>query len=157
MVRNITQMKHWRNYTMSNFSKFKPHDDVQTLYGTKGKVLKTYKLDGEFMVHVQFESGPRSDYKESDLKFFHKDISGRKYEHVRDAGDKCPKCRTPWTKTAFGAKAWKDCVPCKKTSEELTGVSSVYMAETKEEPTEDDMDNWLDMLSAWDDSDDWLD
>ena len=128
---------------MSNFSKFKRGDMVKNTADRPGKVLNTYKQDGEFMIHVQMDSGFRTDYLESDLKFYHKDIEHNKKIAPEHIGDKCPKCNTPWTKTRFGTRNWKDCLPCGKTAEDLLDKN------TREEISFDDSGGWDDLMADW--------
>ena len=128
---------------MSNFSKFKRNDRVKNSNGRKGKVLDTYRQDGEFMIHVEMDSGFRQDYKESDIQFYHKDIENKKRVADDYIGDKCPKCSTPWTLTRFGAKQWKDCLPCGKTAEDLLDKNT--QVDTDKE-MQDLLDEWNGMI-----------
>ena len=129
----------------SNFSKFKRGDKVKNALGRTAEVISTYKLDGEFMVHVAMDSGFRTDYKESDLKFYHKDIEHIKKIGEEHIGDKCPKCQTPWTNTNFGTRRWKDCLPCGKTAEELLDNNTKA---TLDDP--DDMEDFFDFMKGFD-------
>lgn len=104
---------------MSNFSKFKRGDKIINNADRSGKVLDTYKQDGKFMIHVQMDSGFRTDFKEDELRFYHEDIEHKKRIGEEYIGDKCPKCGTLWTRTVFGNRKWSDCIPCGKTAEDI--------------------------------------
>lgn len=109
---------------MSNFSKFKSGDKVKTIHGSKAKILRTWKtVSGDFKAEIEMESGFKYEYDEKDLKFYHEDIEQYKRIDEKYIGDKCPNCDTPWTKTAFGAKTWYDCIPCKAKAEDLLSYS----------------------------------
>ena len=104
---------------MSNFSKFKRGDRVKNRLDSPGTVLKTSREDGEFIIYIEMDSGLKTDYKQSELKFYHKDIEKRKLIDHKYIGDNCPKCGTKWKKTSFGAKTWYDCLGCKRTAEDI--------------------------------------
>lgn len=137
----------------SNFSKFKRGDKVKTAHGRIGKVIGTYKSDGDFMVHVEMDSTFRDDFKEDDLKFYHPDIEHRKQIGAEHIGDKCPKCNTPWTKTSFGTRKWKDCLVCKKTAEEILDHNTRLTVKTDLDDDVDDMDDfakdWYKIMADW--------
>jgi hypothetical protein len=131
---------------MSNFSKFKRSDRIKTKNGSVGTVLNTYRQDGKFMIHVESDSGMRTDYKEEELTFYHEDIESIKSVAPEHIGDKCPICQTPWTITRFGVKNWKDCKPCGKTAEDLLDRNTQHVS--KKDATYD-MEDYYDTLSAW--------
>lgn len=106
---------------MSNFSKFKRGDIVETTYGTVGSVMTVNKKDDSFDVRVKCTDGSQLTFDQSNLKFHNKPLK-RKYIKFEDLGDNCPVCSTKFKITRFGAQEWKDCLPCNKTAEEVVEV-----------------------------------
>ncbi len=132
---------------MKNFSKFKRGDRVKTNYGAKCKIIGVYRKEDvdEFMYHVESDTGFRSDYKESELLFLYDDLEDKSAMTDEHLPDKCPKCKTPWTRTAFGARVWKDCTSCKKTAEELCDQG----LKTSKKDVDYDEDEWYNVLKDW--------
>lgn len=122
-----------------NFPKYKYGDKVETEFGKKGVVKSICKTDGEFMITVSYDEGSSSVFKEAELSFTSDFTETKKEVHI---GTICPMCQTKFKLTNFGAKVWKDCIPCGKTAEELCTKAA--------EPEEDDQ---LD-FGLWD-SGDW--
>ena len=103
---------------MSNFCKFKRGDIVETTYGTVGSVIITNKTKDSFDVRIKCTDGTTMTFDEGNLKFHNKELK-RNTIKFEDLGDECPVCSTEFKVTRFGAKEWKDCLPCKKTAEDI--------------------------------------
>ena len=103
-------------------------------------------------------------YKEDDLKFRYPDLEDKPKLNMEYVGDKCPRCRTPWTITRWGHKAWYHCKQCKKKAEDLILGSSEppplpnTKGSSSDEPsTLEDWDDFLNQLDFNDgDYDDWF-
>lgn len=112
---------------MSNFSKFKVGDLVETTYGIRGKVINVKKTDTSFDIRVEVAATKiELVFDQINLKFYAPEKE--KKLSFEDIGDTCPVCSTKFTVTKFGANSWKDCIPCGKKAEDIstTKVSNAF-------------------------------
>jgi len=139
-------------------NKFKIGDKVENKRGVRGKV---FKIEGRKIYFIA-EYGTEFDAHEDDLKFYYPQYEGKSRVNIEYRGDNCPRCRTPWTKTTFGAKVWYHCKKCNKKAEDLIlGFSSPppIPDDAKKGSVDGDLLKELEqLLSGWDDDDfdDWF-
>lgn len=133
-------------------NKFKVGDKVENKRGVRGKV---FKIEGK-KIHFRADYGTEFDAHEDDLKFYYPQYENKNKVNMEYVGDKCPRCRTPWTITRWGSKAWYHCEKCKKKAEDLILGSSTPPPIPKEKGAVDDslLEELEQLFSSYDD-DDW--
>lgn len=132
-------------------NKFKVGDKVRTASGIDGTITKIDKLK----IYVTTVYGTELTYKEEELKFRYPDLENKPRLNYEYVGDKCPRCRTPWTITTFGSKKWYHCKPCNKKAEDLILGNSAPTSLPKDSSSGessfiDDLDDWDAFLKAID-------
>lgn len=121
-------------------NKFKVGDKVENHIGVVFRVLK--------VMTVVSPGGRSFDYRlehwnkdpvlgeitisENYLSFSYETMHKTK-PIVTNVGDNCPVCQTPWQKSSFGMKRWRDCIPCGKTAEDILEAQSNKQSEVIDE------------------------
>jgi len=137
-------------------NKFKPGDRVMTDRGIKGRVSKIKNN----IIYIVSDHGTELGYEEKELRFYYPHLEEKSKLNMEHVGDKCPRCRTPWTITRWGVNAWYHCEKCKKKAVDLILGSSTPppIPGKRGEPDEKALRELEQLLSSFsdDDFDDWF-